>query len=89
MRASTVYITEEYDGTSEFPNDAGNFPGSFEINQDRSHQVEGETDLTSDLIAVIQLARVGCVLFAVLIVFYLELIQKFRNAKLLSINILY
>ena len=51
MRAPTVYITEKYGGPSEFPDDARNFPGLFETNQDRSYQVEGERDLTSDLIA--------------------------------------
>ena len=51
MRAPTVYITEEYGGPSEFPDDAGNFPGLSEINQDRSYQVEGEGNSTSDLIA--------------------------------------
>ena len=39
LRTPTVYITEEYGGPSEFPIDTGNFPGWFEINQDRSYQV--------------------------------------------------
>ena len=51
LRTPTVYITEEYGGPSEFPDDTGNFLGLLEINQDRSYQVEGERDSTSDLIA--------------------------------------
>ena len=51
LRTPTVYITEEYGGLSEFPDDTGNFPGLFEMSRDRSYQVGGERDSTSDLIA--------------------------------------
>ena len=57
LRIPTVYITEEYGGPLEFPDDTGNFPGLFEINQDRSYQVEEERDSTSDFIAAMETPR--------------------------------
>ena len=48
MRALIVYITEKYGGSSEFPDDVGNFPGLFEIN--RCYQEEEEKESTSDLV---------------------------------------
>ena len=47
MRASTVYMTKEYGGSLELPDDVGNFPGLFGIK--RCYQQEGEKESTSDL----------------------------------------